>query len=109
MYVLQIRRVVRTAIFVNLLGLLASLIGAEQFVGNLMARVLSSQVRGSPISSVSQACETVDACNNVHSFADQLPISGQGGFGPLIVQTNNAAQITAPTVQPIDIFVIQVR
>ncbi len=68
----MIRRVVRTAIFVNLLGLLTALIGAEQFVGNLMARVLSQQ-----------------------------------GFSPLVVSGPGAGPIASPTVQPVDIFVIQ--
>lgn len=39
----MIRRVLRTAIGINVLGLLTSLIGAEQFVGTLMAKVLSQQ------------------------------------------------------------------
>lgn len=63
---------VRTAIFVNLLGLLTSLIGAEQFVGTLMARVLTQQ-----------------------------------GFAPLVVAGPGASSVASPTVQPVDIFVIQ--
>jgi hypothetical protein len=69
----MIRRVVRTAIFINLLGLLTALIGAEQFVGNLMARVLSQQ-----------------------------------GFSPLVINPGaGGGAIASPTVQPVDIFVIQ--
>lgn len=63
---------VRTAIFVNLLGLLTSLVGAEQFVGTLMARVLTQQ-----------------------------------GFAPLVVAGPGANNVASPTVQPVDIFVIQ--
>lgn len=69
----MVRRVVRTAIVINLLGLLTALIGAEQFVGNLMARVLSQQ-----------------------------------GFSPLVInQSAMGGAIASPTVQPVDIFVIQ--
>ena len=111
----QIRRVVRTAIFVNLLGLLTSLIGAEQFVGNLMARVLQQQVRGvlkgkSLSSQLLLLCRQKGAYSLVdclHAYLLSRWFVKQGGFSPLIV-TNNAAQLTAPTVQPIDIFVIQV-
>lgn len=40
----MISRVVRTSVLVNILGLSAGIIGAEQFVGTLVAKVLSQQV-----------------------------------------------------------------